>query len=263
MGKKVILVIMDGWGLGKVKSADAIQNANVPFVSSLYAKYPNTTLVTCGEEVGLPDGQMGNSEVGHLNLGAGRVVYQELQRINVAIRTGELAINKELLSALHYAKNYKKPFHLLGLLSDGGVHSHTSHIKAICEVCKKEGLTEVFIHAFTDGRDTDPKSGRDYITKMQSFLNDSVGKIASVSGRYYVMDRDKRWERVKLGYDCLVNGKGNKATNAIAAVEQSYTSGVTDEFIKPTNILNEAQQPLALIKNGDVAIALTGLTKSY
>ena len=254
MGKKVILVIMDGWGLGKVKSADAIQNANVPFVSSLYAKYPNTTLVTYGEEVGLPDGQMGNSEVGHLNLGAGRVVYQELQRINVAIRTGELALNKELLSAIHYAINNKKPLHLLGLLSDGGVHSHTSHIKAICEVCKKEGLKEVFIHAFTDGRDTDPKSGLDYITNMQSFLNDSVGKIASVSGRYYVMDRDKRWERVKLAYDCLVNGKGNKATNAIAAVEQSYTSGVTDEFIIPTNILNEAQQPLALIKNGDVAI---------
>ena len=163
MPKKAILIIMDGWGLGKVKSADAIQNANVPFVSSLYSKYPNATLTTCGEEVGLPEGQMGNSEVGHLNLGAGRIVYQELQRINVAIRSGEIAQNKELLSAIHYAINNNKPLHLLGLVSDGGVHSHTSHIRAICDVCKKVGLTEVFIHAFTDGRDTDPKSGLGFI----------------------------------------------------------------------------------------------------
>ena len=254
MPKKAILIIMDGWGLGKVKSADAIQNANVPFVSSLYSKYPNATLTTCGEEVGLPEGQMGNSEVGHLNLGAGRIVYQELQRINVAIRSGEIAQNKELLSAIHYAINNNKPLHLLGLVSDGGVHSHTSHIRAICDVCKKEGLTEVFIHAFTDGRDTDPKSGLGFITKLQAFLNDSVGKIASVSGRYYAMDRDKRWERVKLAYDCLVKGEGLKATDAIAAMEQSYTAGVTDEFIKPTNIVDESQQPLALIKNGDAAI---------
>lgn len=254
MSKKVILVIMDGWGLGKVKSADAIQNANVPFVSSLYAKYPNTTLVTCGEEVGLPEGQMGNSEVGHLNLGAGRIVYQELQRINVAIRTGEFAENSQLLAAIRFAKENQKPLHLLGLVSDGGVHSHLNHIKALCDVCKKEGLSEVYIHAFTDGRDTDPKSGLGFVTELQQHLNISVGKIASVSGRYYAMDRDKRWERVKLAYDCLVKGEGPKATDALAAIEQSYAAEVTDEFIKPTVIVDEAQQPLALIKDGDVAI---------
>lgn len=254
MSKKVILVIMDGWGLGKVKSADAIQNANVPFVSSLYAKYPNTTLVTCGEDVGLPEGQMGNSEVGHLNLGAGRIVYQELQRINVAIRTGEFAGNSQLLAAIRFAKENQKPLHLLGLVSDGGVHSHLNHIKALCDVCKKEGLSEVYIHAFTDGRDTDPKSGLGFVTELQQHLNISVGKIASVSGRYYAMDRDKRWERVKLAYDCLVKGEGPKATDALAAIEQSYAAEITDEFIKPTVIVDEAQQPLALIKDGDVAI---------
>lgn len=254
MSKKVILVIMDGWGLGKVKSADAIQNANVPFVNSLYEKYPNTTLVTCGEDVGLPDGQMGNSEVGHLNLGAGRIVYQELQRINVAIRTGEFAANSELLAAVRYAKENGKPLHLLGLVSDGGVHSHLNHIKAICDVCKKEGLDEVYIHAFTDGRDTDPKSGLGFLTNLQQHLNDSVGKIASVSGRYYAMDRDKRWERVKLAYDCLVKGIGPKAADALAAVEQSYAADVTDEFIKPTVMVDAAQQPLALIKEGDAVI---------
>ncbi|HWB28483.1 MAG TPA: 2,3-bisphosphoglycerate-independent phosphoglycerate mutase [Chitinophagaceae bacterium] len=252
--KKVILIIMDGWGLGKVKSADAIQNANVPFVSSLYAKYPNTTLVTCGEAVGLPDGQMGNSEVGHLNLGAGRIVYQELQRINVAVRDGSFAKNEHLLAAINYAKTNNKPLHLLGLVSDGGVHSHTKHLKAICDTCKEQGLSEVYIHAFTDGRDTDPKSGLGFITDLQGFLNTSVGKIATVSGRYYAMDRDKRWERVKLAYDALVKGEGQKATDAIAAMEQSYAADITDEFIKPTVIVDEGQQPLATIKDGDAVI---------
>ncbi len=252
--KKAILVIMDGWGLGKVKTADAIQNANVPFVSSLYAKYPNTTLTTCGEAVGLPEGQMGNSEVGHLNLGAGRIVYQELQRINVAIRDGEFQKNEQLLRSIRYAKEQSKPLHLLGLVSDGGVHSHINHIKAVCDVCKSEGLTEVYIHAFTDGRDTDPKSGLGFITELQQHLNISAGKIASVSGRYYAMDRDKRWERIKLAYDALVNGEGGKATDGIAAVEQSYAKEITDEFILPTIIVDEAQQPLATIKNGDVVI---------
>jgi 2,3-bisphosphoglycerate-independent phosphoglycerate mutase len=254
MSNKVILVIMDGWGLGKVPYADAIQHAKVPFVSSLYQKYPNTTLITCGEDVGLPDGQMGNSEVGHLNLGAGRIVYQELQRINVAIRTGEFAKNEVLLNAIRYAKNNNKPLHLLGLVSDGGVHSHTSHLKAICDVCKAEGLNQVFIHAFTDGRDTDPKSGLGFITSLEEHLKQSAGTIASVSGRYYAMDRDKRWERVKLAYDCLVKGEGPVATSAIAAIEQSYAAEVTDEFIKPTVIVDQAQQPLALIKDGDVAL---------
>ncbi|TMI64610.1 MAG: 2,3-bisphosphoglycerate-independent phosphoglycerate mutase [Bacteroidetes bacterium] len=252
--KKVMLVIMDGWGLGKVVSADAIQNANVPFTRSLYNKYPNTTLTTCGELVGLPDGQMGNSEVGHLNLGAGRVVYQELQRINVAVKTGELAQNSVFLNAIRFAKANNKPLHLIGLVSDGGVHSHINHLKAIVDVCKKENLSNVFIHAFTDGRDCDPKSGLGFITDLQAHLNSSVGKIASVSGRYYAMDRDKRWERVKLAYDALVNGTGAKATDAIAAVENSYASNVTDEFIKPTVVVDEAQQPLAVIKNNDVVI---------
>ena len=245
---------MDGWGLGKVASADAIQNAKTPFVSSLYSKYPNTTLITCGEAVGLPDGQMGNSEVGHLNLGAGRIVYQELQRINVAVRDGSFAKNEILLNAIRFAKKNNKPLHLLGLVSNGGVHSHIEHLKALTDVCKNEKLSEVFIHAFTDGRDCDPKSGLGFIKELQEHLNGSVGKIASVSGRYYAMDRDKRWERIKLAYDALVNGVGEKATDAIEAVEISYSKNVTDEFIKPTVIVAEDQQPLAKIKDGDVAI---------
>ncbi len=245
---------MDGWGLGKVYNSDAIQHAKTPFVSSLYNKYPNTTLITCGEAVGLPEGQMGNSEVGHLNLGAGRVVYQELQRINVAIREGIFQQNEHLLNALNYAKENKKPLHLIGLVSDGGVHSHIKHLEAICNVCAQKGLSEVYIHAFTDGRDTDPKSGLGFIKELQQSINNSTGKIATVSGRYYAMDRDKRWERVKLAYDAIVKGEGVKATDAIAAVEQSYANNVTDEFIKPTVILNEAQQPLATIKDGDAVI---------
>ena len=251
--KKTMLIIMDGWGLGKVRSSDAIQNANVPFVSSLYSKYPNTTLTTCGEAVGLPEGQMGNSEVGHLNLGAGRIVYQELQRINVAIRDGSFAKNPTLIETIEFAKANKKPLHLLGLVSDGGVHSHMNHLKAIIEVCNARGLREVYVHAFTDGRDTDPKSGLNFITDLQNHLNKNVGKIATVSGRYYAMDRDKRWERIKAAYDAIVNGTGEKATDAISAVEQSYAKLTTDEFIMPTVIVDESQQPLAQIKDGDVA----------
>ncbi len=197
---------------------------------------------------------MGNSEVGHLNLGAGRIVYQELQRINVAVRDGSFAKNEVLLNAIRLAKKNNKPLHLLGLVSDGGVHSHTAHLKALVDVCKSEGLNDVFIHAFTDGRDTDPKSGLGFIKDLQAHLNKSTGKIASVSGRYYAMDRDKRWERVKLAYDALVNGTGPKATDAIAAIENSYAENITDEFIKPTVIVDEGQQPLAVIKDGDVAI---------
>jgi len=252
--KKAILIIMDGWGLGKVKHADAIQNANVPFVTSLYKKYPNTTLTTCGEAVGLPEGQMGNSEVGHLNLGAGRIVYQELQRINVAVKDGSFQKNEYLLQSIRYAKENKKDLHLLGLVSDGGVHSHINHLKAIIDVCYKENLSNVYVHAFTDGRDTDPKSGLGFITELQQHLNQRVGKIATISGRYYAMDRDKRWERVKLAYDALVNGEGNKSTDAIAAVEESYVKDVTDEFIKPAVIIAEDQKPLATIKDGDTVI---------
>jgi 2,3-bisphosphoglycerate-independent phosphoglycerate mutase len=252
--KKVILIIMDGWGLGKVASSDAIQHANVPFTKSLYSKYPNTTLVTCGEPVGLPDGQMGNSEVGHLNLGAGRIVYQELQRINVAIRDGSFAKNEQVLKTVRFAKQNKKPLHLIGLLSDGGVHSHINHLKAIIDICHAEGLNDIFVHAFTDGRDCDPKSGLSFIKELDRHLAKKVGKIATVCGRYYAMDRDKRWERVKLAYDAMVNGIGEFNTDAAVAVKKSYENNVTDEFIKPTVIINKDHQPIGSINNGDVAI---------
>jgi 2,3-bisphosphoglycerate-independent phosphoglycerate mutase len=248
---KVILIIMDGWGLGKVPGSDAIRHANVPFVSSLYDKYPNTTLTTCGEAVGLPEGQMGNSEVGHLNLGAGRIVYQELQRINVAIRSHELEQNPSLLNAINYAKNNKKPLHFMGLVSNGGVHSHIEHLKALLTIAHEHGLSEVYVHAFTDGRDTDPKSGVAFLKDLQNHLSKTTGKIATVIGRYYAMDRDKRWERVKLAYDALVHRIGDNSSDVIAAVEQCYNDNITDEFLKP--IINTAT-PNGLIKDGDAVI---------
>lgn len=254
--KKVLLIIMDGWGLGKVAAADAIQQANTPFTDSLYKKYPHTTLTTCGEAVGLPDGQMGNSEVGHLNLGAGRIVYQELQRINVAIRDGSFSKNENLLSAIRFAKNNNKPLHLIGLVSNGGVHSHINHLKSILDVCKHEGLKNVFIHAFTDGRDCDPKSGLGFIKDLAEHLKLSGGKIASICGRYFAMDRDKRWERIKKAYDALVNGKGDMATDAITAIENSYRQNITDEFIKPTVIVDEQQHPIATIQDGDAVLCI-------
>lgn len=252
--KRIMLIIMDGWGLGKVKSSDAIQHAKVPFVSSLYSTFPNTTLTTFGEAVGLPEGQMGNSEVGHLNIGAGRVVYQELQRINVAIRDGELATNTEFQEALNFAKNNQKPLHLIGLVSDGGVHSHISHLKAILTACKAQGVQDVFVHAFTDGRDTDPKSGYAYLRDLEDFMTRSTGKIASITGRYYAMDRDKRWERVKLAYDALVHGKGMVTDNVLEAVEKSYAAKITDEFIKPIIRSGENGTPLTCINDGDAVL---------
>lgn len=251
--KKVILIIMDGWGLGKVPASDAILNANTPFVDSLYRLYPNTTLTTCGEAVGLPEGQMGNSEVGHLNLGAGRIVYQELQRINVAVRDGELARNPTFLGAIQYALDNQKPLHLIGLVSDGGVHSHINHLKAIVDVCHQKGLEQVYVHPFTDGRDTDPKSGYRFIEELEEHLAQTVGKIATISGRYYAMDRDNRWERVKLAYDALVNAKGATATSALQAIRASYELNITDEFIKPTVILN-GEEPVARIQEGDAVL---------
>jgi 2,3-bisphosphoglycerate-independent phosphoglycerate mutase len=250
MDKKSILIIMDGWGLGTNQKADAIQHANTQFVSSLYDKYPNTTLITCGTDVGLPMGQMGNSEVGHLNLGAGRIVYQELERINVAIRNNELEKNQALLNSIAYAKQHNKPLHLMGLLSDGGVHSHINHLMALCDICKTHQLTQVFIHVFTDGRDTDPMGGIDYITQLQAHLINSVGQIASVTGRYYAMDRDKRWERIKLAYDGMVHGIGEKSNDVIATIQQHYANGVTDEFIKPIIVYNN-NQPIATMKADD------------
>ncbi|RYD81997.1 MAG: 2,3-bisphosphoglycerate-independent phosphoglycerate mutase, partial [Sphingobacteriales bacterium] len=249
--KKAMLVIMDGWGLGKVKSSDAIQHAKTPFVSSLYNNCPNATLVTCGEMVGLPDGQMGNSEVGHLNLGAGRIVYQELERINVAIRNRSFFENQTLLEAIHFAKDNNKTLHLMGLVSDGGVHSHTSHLKALTEMCAAHHLPDVLIHAFTDGRDTDPKSGLGFLIDLQNHLNNTTGTIASITGRYYAMDRDRRWERIHKAYDALVNGVGFKTNDVIAAIHQSYENKVTDEFILP--IINN-QLTKTTIANDDVVI---------
>lgn len=252
--KRAILVIMDGWGQGQVPAADAIAHAKTPFVSSLYNQYPHSTLVTCGEAVGLPDGQMGNSEVGHLNIGAGRIVYQELQRINVAVRTGELAQNKVLTDTLAYAKTNNKPLHLMGLLSDGGVHSHIEHLKALTQIAKEYGLEKVFIHAFTDGRDTDPKGGLSYLTDLSQHLEKTTGKIATVIGRYYAMDRDKRWERVKLAYDAMVHGTATPTQDLLMAVKASYAEGVTDEFIKPVIVVNDQQQPIATIQEGDAVL---------
>lgn len=245
---------MDGWGIGQVPEADAIRAANTPFVDSLYNKYPNSTLTTCGELVGLPDGQMGNSEVGHLNLGAGRIVYQELQRINVAIRDGSFSKNEVLLNAIRHARETGKPLHLLGLVSDGGVHSHTHHLKAITSLCKHEGLNEVYIHAFTDGRDCDPKSGFGFVESLEAHLKDTVGEIATVSGRYFAMDRDKRWDRVKKTYDVMVNAEGPTAKSALEAIERSYAEDVTDEFIIPTVIVRADGMPVAKVHNEDVMI---------
>ncbi|MDE1191864.1 MAG: 2,3-bisphosphoglycerate-independent phosphoglycerate mutase [Arachidicoccus sp.] len=253
--KKAMLIIMDGWGLGKNKETDAIQNADTPFVDSLYKKYPNSTLVTCGESVGLPDGQMGNSEVGHLNLGAGRIVYQELQRINVAIRENTFHNNPVLLESINTAKENNKPLHLLGLVSNGGVHSHINHLKAIIDVCKEQGLSNVFIHAFTDGRDCDPHSGKGFIEELLNHLKETgIGQIATITGRYYAMDRDKRWERVKLAYDALVNGLGEESDDLLASIEKSYAEEVTDEFIKPIVNASLKNNAGSKIKDGDVAI---------
>jgi 2,3-bisphosphoglycerate-independent phosphoglycerate mutase len=254
MSKKAMLIVMDGWGHGKVPSADAIVHAHAPFVKSLYSQYPNTELVTCGEAVGLPEGQMGNSEVGHLNLGAGRIVYQELQRINVAVRDGELETNKVLQAAFNTAKANNKTLHFIGLVSDGGVHSHINHLKALLTQAKTHGVADVAVHAFTDGRDCDPKSGYGFIRDLEQHLHETGGKLATITGRYFAMDRDKRWDRVKIAYDGLTKGIGVKATNALNAIQASYEAGVTDEFIKPIILCDDQEQPVSLIKDGDVVI---------
>lgn len=255
-GKKAMLIIMDGWGHGKNPAASAIAQAKTPNVNRYYAQYPNAELRTDGEFVGLPEGQMGNSEVGHLNLGAGRIVYQELQRISVAIKNGTLANNQTLLNALQYATSNNKQVHLIGLVSDGGVHSHISHLKALCDIAKSNGIThqQLFIHAFTDGRDCDPKSGLGFLKDLQNHLDSSIGTIASVVGRYYAMDRDKRWERIKLGYDLMVNGIGKKTNDVISAVEASYADNITDEFILPIVKMDAAGNPITAIQPDDVVI---------
>lgn len=252
--KKVALIILDGWGIGNGTKSDAIANANTPFVDSLYKKYPHSTLRTSGEFVGLPDGQMGNSEVGHLNIGAGRIVYQDFALINKAVKEKTIDTNPELVKAFDYAKQNNKALHFIGLVSEGGVHSSQAHLHYLCDLAKSKGLTKVFIHAFTDGRDTDPKSGLEYITNLENHLKNSAGKIATVVGRYYAMDRDKRWERVKLAYDLLTKGEGIKTQNAVAAITASYNENVTDEFIKPIVCVDAAGNAIGNIQEGDAVI---------
>lgn len=254
MNKKVLLMILDGWGIAKNTKVSAIDQAQTPYINSLYKKYPHSKLEASGLAVGLPEGQMGNSEVGHMNIGAGRIVYQDLVRVNKAVEERELDKNAVLLEALNYAKQSGKAFHLIGLLSDGGVHSHIDHLKGLCTIAHNHELKNVFIHAFTDGRDTDPKGGLAYLTDLKDHLKKSTGRIASVTGRYYAMDRDKRWERVKLAYDAMVHGVGEKSKDILSAVVKSYDSGVTDEFIKPIIAVDENDNPLTTIQDGDVVL---------
>jgi 2,3-bisphosphoglycerate-independent phosphoglycerate mutase len=251
---RIALLILDGWGLGPNPEVSAIAQANTPFMDSLYPKYPHTELVTYGEAVGLPEGQMGNSEVGHINIGAGRVVYQELARINKAIREGSFQQNQVLLNAMKKAKTSGKKLHLLGLVSDGGVHSHINHLKALCDMTEAEGLSEVFIHAFMDGRDTDPKGGVHYLTDLQAHLEGKSAKIASIIGRYYAMDRDKRWERIKKAYDLMISGIGQHFQNPVQALVEAYAAGFTDEFIEPHIAVDDAGSPLACISEDDIVI---------
>ena len=254
MNKKVMLVILDGWGIGDKTQSDAIAHAHTPFMDQLLATYPHSELRTSGEDVGLPEGQMGNSEVGHLNIGAGRVVYQDLVKINKAVREGSLRKNPVLLEAFAYAKKENKALHLMGLVSDGGVHSSQEHLHELCSAAQEYGLEKIFIHVFTDGRDTDPKSGLGFLKRLQEHGEKTGARIASICGRYYAMDRDKRWERVKLAYDLLVEGKGKLAADPLRAVEESYEAGVTDEFIQPIVISADAKNPVATIQPGDLVL---------
>ena len=254
MNKKVILMILDGWGISPDPKVSAIDNANVPFINSLYANYPNAQLRTDGLNVGLPEGQMGNSEVGHMNLGAGRIIYQDLAKINLAVQNKTFNKEKAITEAFHYAKKYGKVVHFLGLVSDGGVHSHINHLKGLVDAAHDAGLEKVFIHAFTDGRDVDPKSGAGFIHDITDHIKGTSVKLASIIGRYYAMDRDKRWERVKLAYDLLVLGIGMHSKDAVKSIEESYVNNITDEFIQPIVMTNDKDEPMATIKEGDVII---------
>lgn len=251
---KVLLMILDGWGIGNKDKSDVIYSTPTPNIDKLIAKYPNAQLLTSGENVGLPDGQMGNSEVGHLNIGAGRIVYQDLVRINKDIKEDRLAKMPVLVNALQYAKQNGKAVHFIGLVSDGGVHSLDKHLFALCDITKDYGLDRVYIHALTDGRDTDPQSGLGFVKSLEKHLKTSNGIIASLVGRYYTMDRDKRWERIKEGYDLMVHGKGKPTTDMVKAIEESYTEGVTDEFIKPIVRVDAQGKPVGIISEGDVVI---------
>ncbi|MCC1483253.1 2,3-bisphosphoglycerate-independent phosphoglycerate mutase [Winogradskyella immobilis] len=254
MNKKVILMILDGWGMSPDPKVSAIDNAQTPYIDSLYTKYPSASLRTDGLHVGLPEGQMGNSEVGHMNLGAGRIVYQDLVKINLAIENNTLQQETVLLNAFNYAKQNNKNVHLLGLVSDGGVHSHINHLFGLLDAANDYGLDTVFVHAFTDGRDVDPKSGYGFINKLEDKLKSSTGTLATVTGRYYSMDRDKRWERIKLAYDALVYGKGKHSKHILKSIEESYENGITDEFIEPIIHVDTNNQPVTTIKDDDVVI---------
>jgi 2,3-bisphosphoglycerate-independent phosphoglycerate mutase len=252
--KKVALIILDGWGYGTADQSNAILAAKTPFFNHLKETYPNSTLEASGEAVGLPAGQMGNSEVGHMNLGAGRVVYQELGRIHKSISDGDFFKNPVLTQAFEYAKENNKQVHFMGLVSDGGVHAHTNHLRALCDFSQQYQLQKVFIHAFLDGRDTDPNSGINYIEKLEAYIENTPVKIASAIGRYYAMDRDNRWERVKLAYDLLVNGIGTPVNSIADAIRDSYQEGVTDEFIKPLVKVDDQGTPTAVIQENDLVI---------
>ena len=250
MNNKVLLMILDGWGIGDRSKSDAIYTAHPAYWNQLLEKYPHSELQTSGENVGLPDGQMGNSEVGHLNIGAGRVVYQDLVKINKAIADGSILNNPEIKNAFGYAKEHGVGIHFMGLTSTGGVHSSFDHIFALCDIAKEYGLEKVFLHCFMDGRDTDPRSGKGFIEQLTEHCKQSAGTIASIIGRYYAMDRDKRWDRVKVAYDLLVEGKGKQATDMVEAMQESYDADVTDEFVLPIN--NSTVD--GTIKPGDVVI---------
>ncbi|SFJ28674.1 2,3-bisphosphoglycerate-independent phosphoglycerate mutase [Myroides guanonis] len=254
MNKKVILMILDGWGKSPNPKVSAIENANTPFIDSLYTQYPNSYVLTDGLNVGLPVGQMGNSEVGHMNLGAGRIVYQDLAKINLAIENKTIKDEKAIVDAFNYAKKNNSRVHFLGLLSDGGVHSHEKHLYGLLDAAHEAGLKDVFVHAFTDGRDVDPKSGANHIANLEQHMQKSTGRLATVIGRYFAMDRDKRWERVKKAYDLLTKGIGMPTQNAVLSLEDSYTNLVTDEFIEPLYIADDLGHPIATIQKNDVVI---------
>lgn len=254
MNKKVILMILDGWGKSPDPKVSAIDNAQTPFIDGLYNRYPHASLRTDGLHVGLPEGQMGNSEVGHMNLGAGRIVYQDLVKINLAVKNKSLQEEAVLKNAFEYAKTNHKHVHLLGLVSDGGVHSHINHLFGLIDAANDYGLKDVFVHAFTDGRDVDPKSGYGFISELEEYMHKNTGKLATITGRYYAMDRDKRWERVKITYEALVEGKGEYSKNILKSIHANYEENVTDEFLKPIIIVDDNNQPTATIKEDDVVI---------
>ncbi len=254
MKRKTLLMILDGWGIGNGSESDVISQVDTPNVDRLEKEYPSNHLFASGENVGLPEGQMGNSEVGHLNIGAGRIVYQDLVKINKAIKDGTIKENKVLVDAFTYARENKKQVHFLGLLSDGGVHSLDKHLYALCDMTGEYGIENVFIHGFGDGRDTDPQSGKGYLKQLLDHLSGSNGKLASFIGRYYAMDRDKRWERIKEAYDLLVHGKGKKSQDILQTMQESYDAGVTDEFIKPIVMVGDDNEPVGKIAEGDVVV---------